>query len=127
LYNEKSAILNFYLATAYQQIKEIPKSLIYLNNAEKLDNNNPMIKYQKANALIYNNKIEEALYILLQLNEKMPREAPIHILIGKIYRMKKEYVKALTHFNTAIDLDPKDSNLAKSYIEKLYSDEHDFN
>jgi hypothetical protein len=48
LYNEKFAILNFYLATAYQQIKEVPKSLTYLNNAEKLDNNNPDDKISKS-------------------------------------------------------------------------------
>jgi anaphase-promoting complex subunit 3 len=84
-----------------------------------------MIKYQKANALIFNRKYEEALSILLQLNEKMPREAPIHILIGKIYKQKKDYIKALSHFNTAIDLDPKDSNVAKSYIEKLYNSDSD--
>jgi hypothetical protein len=39
--------------------------------------------------------------------------------------MKKEYVKALTHFSAAINLDPKESNLAKSYIEKLHSDENE--
>jgi anaphase-promoting complex subunit 3 len=122
--NEKSAILNFYVASAYQQNREINKSLLYLNTAEKFDNNNPMIKYQKANALIFNRKLEEALAILLQLNEKMPKEAPIHILIGKIYKQKRDYVRALEHFNCAIDLDPKDSNMAKSYIERLYTEDH---
>ncbi len=120
--NEKSAILNFYLASAYQHNKEISKAEIFLNNAEKLDSNNPMIKYQKANILINKRKYDEALKILLELNEKMPKEAPIHILIGKIFKTKRDFTKALAHFNTAIDIDPKDSNLAKSMIEKLYSD-----
>ena len=53
----------------------------------------------------------------------MPKEAPIHIAIGKIYKEKKDYKKALEHFNIAIDLDPKDSNLAKSLIERLYSEQ----
>jgi tetratricopeptide (TPR) repeat protein len=120
--NENSAILNFYLASAYQHNRELSKAMIYLNNAEKLDTSNPMIKYQKANILIFNKKYDEALEILLHLNEKMPKEAPIHILIGKIYKIRKDYTKALAHFNSAIDIDPKDSNLAKSLIEKLYSD-----
>jgi tetratricopeptide (TPR) repeat protein len=98
---------------------------MYLNKAEGLDNNNPMIKYQKANILIINRKYEEALSILLDLNERMPKEAPIHILIGRIYKSKNEYTKALSHFNAAIDIDPKDSNIAKSYIEKLYIDDGD--
>jgi len=120
--NEKSAILNFYLASAYQQNKELGKALIYLNTAEKLDPSNPMIKYQKANILYHHKKIEDSFCILLDLNEKIPKEAAIHILIGKIYKIKKDYTKALSHFNIAIDLDPKDSNLAKSLIEKLYSE-----
>ncbi len=125
--NEKSAILNFYLASAYQQNKELSKALIYLKSAERLDYSNPMIKYQKANILMNNKKEDEALGILLELNEKMPKEAPIHILIGRIYKSKKDYTKALSHFNAAIDIDPKDSNLAKSLIEKLYTDMEEMN
>ena len=110
------------MASALQQNRELNKSLQFLSIAETLDQNNPMIKYQKANILIFNKQFEQALEILLDLNEKMPKEAPIHILIGKIYKYKKEHNKALAHFNQAIDLDPKDSIVAKSYIEKLYSD-----
>jgi anaphase-promoting complex subunit 3 len=120
--NENSAILNFYLASAHQHNKELNKAITFLNAAEKSDPTNPMIRYQKANILVFNKKYDEALHILLELNEKMPKEAPIHILIGKIYKIKKDYTKALSHFNAAIDIDPKDSNLAKSLIEKLYSD-----
>lgn len=83
---------------------------------------NPMIKYRKATLLIEEKRDNEALNILLDLNEHVPKEAPIHILIGKIYQRKKDYTRALAHFNSAIDIDPKDSNLAKSMIEKLYTD-----
>jgi anaphase-promoting complex subunit 3 len=125
--NPKSAILNFYLASAFQQNKEINQAMKYLKKAEELDDSNPMIKYQKALFLINYKKEEEALSILLDLNEKMPKEAPIHILIGRIFKIKKEYTKALSHFNAAIDIDPKDSNFAKSLIEKLYSDIEEMN
>lgn len=120
--NTKSAILHFYLATAYLQNKDITKALQYLKLAEEEDNNNPMIKYQISNIYINKGRYDEALEILLGLDEKMPKEAPIHIAIGKIYKIKKEYEKALEHFNIAIDLDPKDSNLAKSLIERLHSE-----
>ncbi len=115
------------MASAHQHNKETSKALIYLKNAEKLDPSHPMIKYQKANILFTIKKEDEALAILLDLNEKMPKEAPIHISIGKIYKLKKDFSKALSHFNAAIDIDPKDSNLAKSLIEKLYSDMEDSN
>ena len=120
--NSKSAILHFYLATAYLQNRDINKALNFLLIAEKEDNNNPMIKYQISGIYSSQGKLDEALAILLALDEKMPKEAPIHIAIGKIYQSKKEYAKALNHFNIAIDLDPKDSNTAKSLIERLYSE-----
>ena len=60
--------------------------------------------------------------ILIQLDQKMPKEAPIYIDIGKIYKVKRDYKKALDHFNKAIDLDPKDLNLGKSFIERLYNE-----
>ena len=90
--------------------------------AEKKDNKNPMVKYQLSNIYYDRKEYDKALNILLELDEKMPKEAPIHIAIGKNYIEKKDYKKALDHFNKAIDLDPKDSNLAKSYIERLYNE-----
>ena len=117
--NSHSAVLHFYLGTAYLQNKDIKNALINLINAQKLDNKNPMIQYQIANIYINQGKNDEALEILKNLEENMPKEAPIYISIGKIYRSKKDYKKALDYFNKAIDLDPKDSNLAKTLIERL--------
>ena len=78
-----------------------------------------MIQYQIATIYINQGKNDEALEILKSLEENMPKEAPIYISIGKIYKSKKDYKKALDYFNKAIDLDPKDSNLAKTLIERL--------
>ena len=78
-----------------------------------------MIQYQIANIYMNQGKNDEALEILKNLEENMPKEAPIYISIGKIYKSKKDYKKALDYFNKAIDLDPKDSNLAKTLIERL--------
>ena len=117
--NSHSAVLHFYLGTAYLQNKDIKNALNNLINAQKLDNKNPMIQYQIANIYMNQGKNDEALEILKNLEENMPKEAPIYISIGKIYKSKKEYKKALDYFNKAIDLDPKDSNLAKTLIERL--------
>ena len=117
--NSHSAVLHFYLGTAYLQNKDIKNALNNLINAQKLDNKNPMIQYQIANIYMNQGKNDEALSILKNLEENMPKEAPIYISIGKIYKSKKDYKKALDYFNKAIDLDPKDSNLAKTLIERL--------
>jgi tetratricopeptide (TPR) repeat protein len=42
---------------------------------------------------------QEALDLLLQLNQEIPKEAPIHINIGKIYKKKGKFREALTYFN----------------------------
>ena len=120
--NSHSAVLHFYLGTAYLQNKDIKNALNNLINAQKLDPKNPMIQYQVANIYMNQGKNEDALKILKDLEENMPKEAPIYISIGKIYKNKKEYKKALDYFNKAIDLDPKDSNLAKTLIERLQID-----
>ena len=119
--NSKSALLHFYIANTYSCNKDFNKALDYLKNAEKLDENNPMFKYQISNILIYLKEYDKALSILNQLNQKMPKEAPIHIAFGKIYQAKNDIQKALEHYNIAIDLDPKDSNLARSLIERIYN------
>ena len=120
--NSHSAVLHFYLGTAYLQNKDIKNALNNLLNAQKLDSKNPMIQYQVANIYMSQGRNDEALKILKNLEENMPKEAPIYISIGKIYKNKKEYKKALDYFNKAIDLDPKDSNLAKTLIERLQID-----
>ena len=113
-----------YLALSFQNNKQLKLALNHFEMSEKIDYLNPMTKYQKANVLVGLKQFENALKMLEEMNEQMPKEAPIHILIGKIYKFKKIYPKALYHFNIALDIDPKDSNMAKSLIEKLYSDEN---
>lgn len=86
-----------------------------------------MIKYQKANILYFNKNYDESLKILNELKEKIPKEAPIHILMGHIYKSKRELNKALHHYNTALDLDPKDLNMTKNAIEQLISEVDEMN
>ena len=52
---------------------------------------------------------------------KVPKEAPIHIMIGKICKKTGNIDKALQHFNLALDLDPKDTNMVKSLIDKIHT------
>jgi anaphase-promoting complex subunit 3 len=49
----------------------------------------------------------------------VPKEAPIQIMIGKIYKALGKKDLALRAFNKALDLDQKDTNMVKSLIDKL--------
>ena len=64
---------------------------------------------------------DDALQVLLDLQNQVPKEAPIHVMIGKIYRRKGMIDRALQHFTKALDLDPKDTNMVKSLIDKIHS------
>ena len=67
-------------------------------------------------------RYDEALDVLEELRTVITREAPIHIMIGKIYKKKGDVEKAMQHFTIALDLDPKDSNMVKSLIDKIHSE-----
>ena len=57
--------------------------------------------------------------MLSELAHLVPREAPIHIMIGKIHKKMGRQDLALQAFNKALDLDPKDTNMVKTLIDKL--------
>jgi len=49
----------------------------------------------------------------------VPKEAPVFIMIGKIQKKLGRKDLALQAFNTALELDPKDTNMVKTLIDKL--------
>lgn len=95
------------------------KALKCFDKAEKIDSKNPLNKYQKGNVLMTLERYQEALEVFQDLAHLVPKEAPVHISIGKIYKKLGRQDLALQHFNKALDLDPKDTNMVKTLIDKL--------
>ena len=73
------------------------------------------------------NRDEEALQLLIELNKKVPKEAPVHIVIGKIYQKLGKKNEALKYFTTALDLDPKDINQVKGMIDRIHNSQSNMN
>ena len=117
--NNRSSVLYTYLGMTYLRNRQLNEALQAFEIAEKMDPNNPLNKYQKATVLVSMCKLNEGLKVLEELQIKVPREAPVHILMGKIYKQIGNKDKALTHFNMAMDLNPKESNIIKSLIDHL--------
>ena len=95
----------------YQDL--IGQALDEFDVACKLDPKSRMNKYQKVLLLMSMNKPErdqDALDLLLQMNKDGPKEPPIYINIGKIYKKQGNLKEALKYFNCALNLDPKDIN-----------------
>ena len=97
------------------------EALQFFEKSEQVDPNNSLNKFQKANVLIALDRQDEALQVLLDLLKQVPKEAPIHIVIGKIYKRMGNVDEALKYFTKALDLDPKDTNMVKSLIDKIHS------
>jgi tetratricopeptide (TPR) repeat protein len=66
-------------------------------------------------------RYEEALQVYLDLLQQVPKEAPVHIQIGKMYKRLGNIELALKYFTKALDLDPKDNNMVKGLIDKIHS------
>eukprot|EP00826_Nyctotherus_ovalis_P047040 TRINITY_DN5363_c0_g4_i2.p1 TRINITY_DN5363_c0_g4~~TRINITY_DN5363_c0_g4_i2.p1 ORF type:complete len:364 (-),score=83.15 TRINITY_DN5363_c0_g4_i2:51-1142(-) len=120
--NPRSSVLYTYMGMTYSHKQQPKDALDAFEIAEKMDPNNPLNKYQKATVLISLNRLDEALEVLEDLHVRVPKEAPIHVLMGKIFKRMGNKDKALTHFNKAIDLNPKEINLVKSLIDRLERD-----
>ena len=65
-------------------------------------------------------RYQDSLHILEELKRLVPKEAPIPVMMGKIYKKQGNKAKALAAFNEALELDPKDTNMVKTLIEKLH-------
>ena len=65
-------------------------------------------------------RYQECLEVLEELTKIVPKEAPIHITMGKIYKLMGRKADALRAYNKALDLDPKDTNMVKTLIDKLH-------
>lgn len=103
------------------------EALQWFEKSEHIDKDNSLNKFQKANVLIALDQNDKALAVLRELLTQVPKEAPIHIVIGKILKKQGQTEEAMKHFQMALDLDPKDTNMVKSLIDKIHSpnDIHD--
>lgn len=106
--------------------REFNEALKQFNISEQLDPNNGLNKYQKANALVKLERYDEALQELEQLQRMLPKEAPIPMLMGKIYKKLNKIDKAHQYLTIALDLEGKDQQRIKSLIEGLHNTNNEF-
>ena len=90
-----------------------------------LDPKNGLNKYQKANTLVKLERYEDAIKELEKLQNLMPKEPPIPMLLGKIYKKMGKIDKAHFYFSQALDLESKDAQKIKGFIESLHNSGND--
>ncbi|KAK2965292.1 hypothetical protein RJ640_004161 [Escallonia rubra] len=120
--NPRSSVIMSYLGTALHALKRSVEALVIMEKSISADKKNPFPRYQKANILVSMGNIDGALEVLEELKEYAPRESSVYALMGKIYKRRNMYDKAMLHFGLALDLKPSAADVAtiKAAIEKLH-------
>eukprot|EP00474_Spongospora_subterranea_P004067 CRZ04525.1 hypothetical protein [Spongospora subterranea] len=119
--NSRNSVLECYLGMVLHANKKFSEALVHLDRSCALEPANLLPKFQKANVLASMENYDQALEELQQLADAAPREASVYFMMGKMCKKRGELLKALMHFTTCLDLDPKDGHLVKNGIDKLHS------
>jgi len=117
--NPQSSVLICHLGMAQNANGKPFESLDTLQAAFRLDPHNPQAHYQRSLVFQALERYEEALVELSKVRDAAPREAQIHFAMGRLHKRLGRTDKALRCFLDALDLDPKDTNLIKSAMEKM--------
>ncbi|KAI3800749.1 hypothetical protein L1987_28843 [Smallanthus sonchifolius] len=120
--NPCSSVIMSYLGTSLHALKRNDEALAMMEKAIIADKKNPLPMYQKANILVSMEDFDGALVVLEELKEYAPHESSVYALMGKIYKRRLMYDKAMLHFGLALDLKPSATDVAtiKAAIEKLH-------
>jgi anaphase-promoting complex subunit 3 len=117
--NEYNSVLHCYIGMTYHANRKSEAALNALQTALAIDSKNTLAKFKLASVLTTLGQYDKALIELEQLQEYSPKEASVYFLMGIIYRKMGKIHDAIAYLTLALDLDPKNSTVIKSTIEKL--------
>ncbi|KKF95676.1 Protein bimA [Ceratocystis platani] len=120
--NPSNPVLLCAIGTALEKQKNAAEALIYYSKATELFPKATDTRYKKARALMTLGEMDAARRELLILKDQVPDEAPVHFLLGKLYRNINQKQLAVRHFTNALALDPKASLQIKEAIETFEED-----
>jgi anaphase-promoting complex subunit 3 len=117
--NHSSSVLRCNLGIAQHSNSKSYQALDTLAGAFQLDPRNPQARFQRATIYMSLQRPLEALAELEKVRDAAPREATIHFAMGKVLKRLGRPEEAMKCFLTAMDLDPKDSQMLKGAMDKL--------
>ena len=89
------------LAIAYEQVKDYPNAIEAYRKAMALDEDGLELRKGLAQALLDNKQDEEAEKEFLRILEADPDEGVAYFRLAQIYKNRRDFDKALTHYNKA--------------------------
>lgn len=117
--NPQSSVLLCHLGMAQDANGKAFEALDTLAAAFRIDPRNPSARYQRATVYMSLDRPREALSELEKVRDAVPREASVHFAMGRVLKRLGRTEQAMRCFLTALDLDPKDTNLIKAAMDKL--------
>lgn len=108
--NPNNAVLICCIGMALEKQKQIKPALAAYTKAVELSPRTAQTRFKKARALLAMGLHEAAQKELMVLKDLAPDEAPVHFLLGTLYRSMDERQLAVRHFTIALALDPKVSH-----------------
>ena len=89
------------MAIAYEQVKDYPNAIQAYRKAMALDEDSLELRKGLAQALLDNKQDEEAEKEFLKILEADPDEGVAYFRLAQIYKNRRDFDKALTHYNKA--------------------------
>lgn len=117
--NTQSSVLHCNLGMLQHANNKPFEALATLERAFQLEPSNPQARFQRAKIWISMERYEDALSELERVRDNVPRESSVQYIMGNVCKKLGKIEQAMRCYMTALDLDPKDSNLIKAAIDKL--------
>jgi anaphase-promoting complex subunit 3 len=114
-----SSVLWCFLGSILVKSSRFEEALDALDASIKLQANNPQARFQRAKVMLALNHWDDALEELEYVRDLVPREASVHMFLGKVYSQLKQRDKALVHYVAALDLDPKGATEVREAVNQL--------
>ena len=114
----------YYLGGVYQESKQLDKALVAINQAIRLQPNNPNLYNQKFFVLNSLKRYEEAELVITKAIG-LSRRASFYLNRGLVYYNQKKWELALANYNEAIAINP-DLALAYNNRGMIYYDQKKF-
>lgn len=118
--NPTNAVLVCCIGLVLEKMNNPKAALIQYGRASSLAPHSVLARFRKARALMKLQELKLALAELKLLKDIAPDEANVHYLLGKVYKMLHDKANAIKHFTTALNLDPKVSDLDLVRIFPVY-------
>jgi anaphase-promoting complex subunit 3 len=117
--NSKNSVIYSYIGIVYEKMEKFQEALSAFKKGEELNPKTLLTRYHKTQIYYKMGDYNSALIELENLMNQSPKESTLYILIGNVHRKLGNNTKALQYYQSAQDLENKESQRVKNLIDSL--------